>query len=177
MATRKPVIEEDTMTVAVERKDESYKGPRVRIFLPKLEDSGDAGITVDQYEHVTLSNEVKEENFTAEPSPSETERIIRLEGENIIRELKGYVICFAVEGKKISSEGLAEKFLALKASGISEISFVIGGSYGISAEIKRNANELISMSDMTFPHTLARVMAAEQIYRAFTISAGGKYHK
>ena len=95
--------------------------------------------------------EVKEENFTQEPSPAEIKRILEAEGENILKELKGYVICFAVEGKKISSEGLAEKFRSLKAAGTGEISFVIGGSYGISDNIKRAADELISMSAMTFP--------------------------
>ncbi len=121
--------------------------------------------------------EVKEENFTADPSPAEIQRILDAEGENIRKELKGYVICLAIEGEKTSSEKFADKLTSLKNRGEGEICFVIGGSHGISSAVKKSANELISMSDMTFPHTLARVMLAEQIYRAFMISGGGKYHK
>ena len=67
--------------------------------------------------------------------------------------------------------------MGLKDRGDGEITFVIGGSYGIAREVKNRANELISFSDMTFPHTLARVILVEQIYRAFMICSGAKYHK
>jgi len=121
--------------------------------------------------------EVKEENFTTDPSPSEAERIIDAEGDSLLKELKGYVICMAVEGKKYSSEKLAQRLRQLKDKGEGEITFVIGGSHGISPKVKARADELISFSDMTFPHTLFRVMLTEQIYRAFMIDSGAKYHK
>lgn len=121
--------------------------------------------------------EIKEENFVSTPTQAETEKIIALEGENILKELKGYVICLAVEGKRLSSEKLAEKIRTLKDGGEGEITFVIGGSYGIWDKVKRSANELVSFSDMTFPHTLFRVMFTEQLYRAFMIDSGAKYHK
>lgn len=88
-----------------------------------------------------------------------------------------HVIAMAVEGKKISSEMLAEKIKNIALYGTSEIVFIIGGSEGLDARVKQRANEKISMSDMTFPHHLARVMLVEQIYRAFKINEGGTYHK
>ena len=121
--------------------------------------------------------EVKEENFVTTPTPAEAQKILSIESERLEKEIKGYVICLAIEGKKISSEGLAQKIADLKSKGEGEITFVIGGSYGISNQLKQRADERISMSDMTFPHTLARVMLTEQIYRAFMIESGAKYHK
>ena len=131
---------------------------------------------ISRFAEITVK-EVREENFTAEPSPAETEKIIAAEGESLLKELKGYSICLAVEGKKLSSEKLADKLSMLKNRGDGEITFVIGGSYGVAKAVKDKCNELISFSEMTFPHTLARVMLAEQIYRAFMISSGSKYHK
>ena len=121
--------------------------------------------------------EIKEENFTNDPSPAEARKITELEGAGIEKELKGCVFCLAVEGKKISSEKFSEKLDKLIGGGAGEMTFVIGGSYGIAAAIKKRADELVSFSDMTFPHTLARVMLLEQLYRAFMISSGAKYHK
>lgn len=95
---------------------------------------------------------------------------------DILRACKGYTIALAVEGKKLSSEGLAEKIKKLSDEG-KDISFIIGSSCGLSAEVKRSADFLLSFSDMTFPHQLMRVILAEQVYRAFMINAGATYHK
>ena len=131
---------------------------------------------VSRFAEITVK-EVKEENFTSAPSCAEKEKITALEGERLKNELSGHVICLAVEGETLSSEKLADKISGLKDRGVGEITFVIGGSYGISPAVKRQANELVSFSRMTFPHTLFRVMLAEQIYRAFMISSGSVYHK
>ena len=88
-----------------------------------------------------------------------------------------YVIAMCIEGKKTDSPGLAEKLSQIALEGKSRVCFLIGGSEGLPAAIKKNADWQLSMSDMTFPHHLARVMLLEQIYRAFTIQAGAKYHK
>ena len=88
-----------------------------------------------------------------------------------------YVVAMAIEGKKVSSEGFAAMIDGLAVGGRSEIDFLIGGSEGLSEEVKNAADAKISMSDMTFPHHLARVMLAEQIYRAFKINEGSVYHK
>lgn len=88
-----------------------------------------------------------------------------------------YVIAMAIEGKKLSSEGLASLLEDCALKGKSRICFLIGGSEGLPESVKQAADFRLSMSDMTFPHHLARVMLLEQIYRAFSISAGAKYHK
>ena len=82
-----------------------------------------------------------------------------------------------IEGKKLSSPALAEKILKLGVDGFSTLNFVIGSSFGIADEIKKSCPLRLSMSDMTFPHQLARIMLLEQIYRSFQIINGTKYHK
>ena len=86
-------------------------------------------------------------------------------------------IALCVEGKKYSSEGLAETIKNAGVDGKSEITFIIGGSEGLSDEVKNASDLKISFSDMTFPHQLMRVILLEQVYRAFKIGAGEKYHK
>ena len=130
---------------------------------------------LSRYAKVTI-NEVKEKNITNEPNQSEIQEILKREGDEIKKELKGYVVAMAIEGKKLSSEGLAT-FIEKAKNLRGEITFVIGGSYGIDECVKKAADERISVSDMTFPHTLLRLMLTEQIYRAFTILEDGKYHK
>lgn len=103
-------------------------------------------------------------------------RTLSEEGSLILREMRGYTIVLAVEGKKLSSEALAEKVRQLCNAG-KEITFVIGSSCGLSEEVKAAADFLLSFSDMTFPHQLMRVILCEQIYRAFMINAGCEYHK
>ena len=120
--------------------------------------------------------EVKEENFK-NPSQADIKKIMSVEGERIEKALKGYPIALAIEGKKVSSEDLAKKIKSLTDRGEGEISFVIGGSYGIDERVKCLCKEKVSFSDMTFPHTLMRVMTTEQLYRAFAINAGSEYHK
>lgn len=120
--------------------------------------------------------EIKEENFVQEPTESQKLEIMKREGEKILKELKGYVIAMAIEGKKVSSLDFSRLILDLKDKD-GEITFVIGGSYGICNQVKERANLKISFSDMTFPHTLFRVMLVEQIYRGFMIGVDSKYHK
>ena len=112
-----------------------------------------------------------------ENSKNSASLISEKEGKNILPKLRGTVLALAIEGKKYSSEKFASKIKSLKDGGLGEITFVIGGSYGLSDEVKKKADELISFSDMTFPHTLARVMLTEQLYRAFTIINNVEYHK
>ncbi len=103
-------------------------------------------------------------------------RTLAEEGELISKELRGYVIVLAVEGHKLSSEGLAEKIKSLCDEG-REMTFVIGSSCGLDGKVKAAADYLLSFSDMTFPHQLMRVILCEQIYRAFMINSGSEYHK
>jgi len=114
-------------------------------------------------------------------NPSERERAIVLEkeGERILKKIpdSAHVTALCIEGKQVSSEALADNLSSLASSGVSHRVFIIGGSMGLSDTVKRRADWKLSFSPMTFPHQLMRVILLEQIYRAFTISAGGKYHK
>ena len=88
-----------------------------------------------------------------------------------------FTVAMCIEGKQLSSEELSEELTGAGVRGISQVCFVIGGSYGLSDVVKSAGKLRLSMSRMTFPHQLARVMVLEQIYRAFSIASGGKYHK
>ena len=101
------------------------------------------------------------------------------EGRGILNRVKeqSYVIALAISGKKRSSEQLAAQIEQLGIQGQSHITFIIGGSLGLSNEVLQRANEQLSFSDMTFPHQLMRVILAEQIYRSFRIQKNEPYHK
>ena len=88
-----------------------------------------------------------------------------------------YVIALAIEGKKLTSEKLAEKIDTLGITGTSHLVFLIGGSLGMSDRLLKRADYLLSFSDMTFPHQLMRVILLEQIYRSYRIIHGEPYHK
>ena len=103
-------------------------------------------------------------------------KILSEEGKSIIANLGGYNILLDIEGKAYSSEDLANKIKQTLLTS-STITFIIGGSYGVSDEVKRSVQERISFGRITMPHNLARVVALEQIYRAFMINSGAKYHK
>ena len=93
-------------------------------------------------------------------------------------DIKGaYNIAMCIEGKQLSSEKLSKKLSECGLNGFSTVNFIIGSSFGISPEIKAKADLRLSMSEMTFPHQLARIMHLEQVYRAFQISANTRYHK
>lgn len=121
--------------------------------------------------------ELPESKLSNNPSPADISKCIEIEGQSILQKAKGYLIPMCIEGKAMSSEDLAKRIEAISLNGTSEISFIIGGSYGLSDTIKKAGDFKLSMSPMTFPHQLARVMLLEQIYRGFQINSNGKYHK
>ncbi len=123
--------------------------------------------------------EVSEEKISDKPTQSDIDNTLKKEGERIISRIpKGAkVFSLCIEGTLISSEQLAERIASDGLQGVSEIAFIIGGSWGLSDEVKRLSCMKLSMSKMTFPHQLARVILCEQIYRAFQINCNGKYHK
>lgn len=86
-------------------------------------------------------------------------------------------IALCVEGKEISSEDFAKEISVSAVSGVSHVQFVIGASDGLTEEVKSACDRRLSFSKMTFPHQLMRVILLEQLYRAFNINSGGKYHK
>lgn len=98
------------------------------------------------------------------------------EAVDILRACRGYCIALAVEGKQCASESFSKKLGALCDKG-EEITFIIGSSCGLDARVKASARELLSFSEMTFPHQMMRVVLLEQVYRAFMIGCGSEYHK
>lgn len=123
--------------------------------------------------------ELPEVRLPDNPSPAEINAGLEKEADLILTKIpKGAWFCtLTPEGKMLSSEALAEKLADVKNSGKSSACFLIGSSFGIAPRIKANADFKLSMSPMTFPHHLARVMVLEQLYRAEAIQAGSKYHK
>ncbi len=123
--------------------------------------------------------ELPETRLPENPSPAEIARGLEKEGALIRAQIpKGSFVCaLAIEGRLLSSEALARQLAAVKSSGKSCACFLIGSSFGLAPEIKAQADLLLSMSPMTFPHHLARVMALEQLYRAESIQSGSRYHK
>lgn len=121
--------------------------------------------------------ELDEQRLPDKPSESDIERCLECEAKSILRLCKGYIISMCIEGKQFSSRELSDKFNNIAVSGNSTVSIVIGSSFGISQKVKDLSDLKLSMSKMTFPHQLARVMLLEQIYRSFQILNGGKYHK
>ena len=123
--------------------------------------------------------ELKDEATPDNPSDKERDGVLEKEGIRILEKIpdKSYVIALCIEGKQLSSVDLAKKIDSLSLSGSGNITFVIGGSLGLSDSVKKRADFKLSFSPMTFPHQLMRVILLEQLYRAFNISAGGKYHK
>ncbi|MEG0979117.1 MAG: 23S rRNA (pseudouridine(1915)-N(3))-methyltransferase RlmH [Oscillospiraceae bacterium] len=113
------------------------------------------------------------------PSDAQISNALKDEGDKIIEKIPNGSAVFAmcIEGKQRTSTELSDEIAKLAVDGASNITFVIGGSFGLSDEVKQKSGNKLSMSKMTFPHQLARVMLLEQLYRAFQISSGGKYHK
>ena len=110
-------------------------------------------------------------------SDKEIAAALEKEGQQLLKRMKGYNIAMCIEGKMLDSVQLSDKIAAAGVSGDSTVTFIIGSSYGLSEEVKRKADLRLSMSPMTFPHQLARVMLMEQIYRGYQIQSGRKYHK
>lgn len=123
--------------------------------------------------------EVAEARMPENPSPAQIEAGLREEGERILAKISNgsEVAALCIEGGQMPSEAFSGRLETLAVKGVSRMAFLIGGSWGLSSEVKRRAAWQLSFSKMTFPHQLARVMLLEQLYRAFQISHSGKYHK
>lgn len=123
--------------------------------------------------------ELPEARLPDTPSPTEIAAGLKKEATQILANVpkNAWFCVLTPEGKLLSSEDLAKTISSVKLSGKSSVCFLIGSSFGIAPEVKSTADLLLSMSRMTFPHHLARIMVLEQIYRAESIQAGTKYHK
>ncbi len=123
--------------------------------------------------------EVKEESFNEPLSDKEKEQVLQREGERILDAIRPRSFVFVLDrhGESWRSEDLAAEFQRLAVSGTSQVVFVIGGSLGLDPAVTARADVVLSFSAFTFPHQLMRLILLEQIYRAFTIVAGERYHK
>lgn len=122
--------------------------------------------------------EIPAANLPDEPNDTQISAALEKEAEQILKKIpsNSTVVAMCVEGKLYSSEDIA-KLLSKSAMNGGEVVFIIGGSYGLSENVKKRADIRMSASKMTFPHRLFRVMLLEQIYRGYKINSGGKYHK
>ena len=123
--------------------------------------------------------ELPEERLPEDPSPAQIEAALLKEAAAIRAKLPAgaALIALCVEGELRSSEALARQMDAWASQGVGQLVFLIGGSYGLDEGLKGEAWQRLSMSPMTFPHHLARVMLLEQLYRGFQINSGSRYHK
>ncbi len=123
--------------------------------------------------------ELPEERLPENPAPAQIEAALKKESAAIRTKLPkaAVVIALCVEGQRLSSEGLAARMQHWATQGSSQLTFLIGGSFGLHESAKETAQLRLSMSEMTFPHHLARVMLLEQLYRGFKIMEGSGYHK
>jgi 23S rRNA (pseudouridine1915-N3)-methyltransferase len=130
--------------------------------------------------YCTLSlEEVKEERLPENASKANEEEVLVEEGKRILKHIKSqsYVIALEIKGEKISSEGLAEKLYDLGLQGKSDVTFIIGGSLGLSREVLEKADFRLSFSKMTFAHQMMRLILLEQLYRSYKIIKNEPYHK
>ena len=123
--------------------------------------------------------ELADEKTPDRASDSENEKILDLEGNRILSKIgdREFVVVLAIEGKTLSSEEFSKQLEQASINGSSTLTFVIGGSLGLSKEVKKRANLSVSFGRLTLPHQLMRLVLTEQIYRAFTIQQGSPYHK
>ncbi len=128
-----------------------------------------------RYEEIELPDLPEREGA----SPAEEEQIRIREGEAVLQRIRpgDYVIALTIPGRKRSSEELSACLTSWKNRGLSRVVFLIGGSLGLGSNVLGRADEELSLSGMTFPHQLARVMLLEQLYRAENIAAVERYHK
>lgn len=123
--------------------------------------------------------ELDETKLSEKAGDTEIANALKSESEKILAKVgkESFMVAMCIEGKMMSSEELSKLFDRVSVEGKSRVDIIIGSSFGLSDEVKKRADLRLSVSPMTFPHQLFRVMILEQVYRAFQISTGGKYHK
>ena len=154
--------------IAVGKLKEKYLSEACREYLKRL----------TPYAKVEII-EINEYRISDNPSSSEIELVKEKEGKQILSKIsKGaFVIPMCIEGTQLSSEEFSDKINNLMLDSKGEFTFIIGGSYGLSNEVKQRGDLKLSFGKITLPHQLMRVVLLEQIYRAFSIINNSKYHK
>lgn len=123
--------------------------------------------------------ELADEKTPDKASESENQKILEIEGQRILSKVgdRDFVIVLVIEGKTLSSEEFSKQLEEASIKGFSTLTFIIGGSLGLTQDVKKRANLSVSFGRLTLPHQLMRLVLVEQIYRAFTIQQGSPYHK
>ncbi|MBE6099871.1 MAG: 23S rRNA (pseudouridine(1915)-N(3))-methyltransferase RlmH [Anaerovibrio sp.] len=153
--------------VAAGKLKEKYLTEGIKEFLKRLTPFANVNII-----------EINEEKMKDNPSEAEKQQVLAQEGQRLLKQVPegSYLIVLDVYGKNLSSEELAAKIDSLALNGKSHITFLIGGAFGLSQEVRQAADLLLSFSNMTFTHQMVRLLLVEQIYRSFKINRGEKYH-
>lgn len=153
--------------VAAGKIKEKYLTAGINEFLKRLKPFANVNIV-----------EINEEKMKDNPSEAEKKQVLAQEGQRLLKQVPegSYLYVLDVYGKAISSEELASQMQELGLKGRSSITFLIGGAFGLSEEVRAAADFRLSFSPMTFTHQMIRLLLTEQIYRAFKINRGEKYH-
>lgn len=153
--------------ITIGKIKEKYLTAGIDEFLKRLRPYGDVTVTV-----------LPEEKMPDNPSPAQKAQVLDKEGEKMLRHVRegSHLMTLDVGGKLVSSEELAESFSELALYGCSEISFIIGGPFGLSDIVRRKADKCISFGRITLTHQMIRLILIEQIYRAIKISRHEPYH-
>ena len=154
------------------------------IAIGKLKEKASISLVEEYAKRIRLFSkfeivEVSDQKIPQNASPKEEQMVLLKEGREVLSKIKDdeYVILMDLHGKTMDSEEFSRTLDKLFVSGKSNITFVIGGSLGVSEELVARSDLRFKMSDLTFPHQLVRILLVEQIYRAFTITKGITYHK
>ena len=153
--------------VAAGKLKEKYLTEGIKEFLKRLTPFANVNII-----------EINEEKMKDNPSEAEKQQVLAQEGQRLLKQVPegSYLIVLDVYGKNLSSEELAAQIDSLALNGKSHITFLIGGAFGLSQEVRQAADLLLSFSNMTFTHQMVRLLLVGQIYRSFKINRGEKYH-
>ena len=154
--------------ICVGKLKEKFLTDAIKEYSKRL--SAFCKLNITELDETKLPDRVSDSDI-ANALKSESEKILAKVGKD------AFVIAMCIEGKMMSSEELSKLFDRISVEGKSRVDIIIGSSFGLSDEVKKRADLRLSVSPMTFPHQLFRVMILEQVYRAFQISTGGKYHK
>ena len=154
--------------ICVGKLKEKFLTDAIKEYSKRL--SAFCKLNITELDETKLPDRVSDSDI-ANALKSESEKILAKVGKD------AFVIAMCIEGKMMSSEELSKLFDRIRVEGKSRVDIIIGSSFGLSDEVKKRADLRLSVSPMTFPHQLFRVMILEQVYRAFQISTGGKYHK
>lgn len=154
------------------------------IAIGKLKEKASISLVEEYAKRIRLFSkfeiiEVSDQKIPQNASPKEEQMVLLKEGREVLSKIKDdeYVILMDLHGKTMDSEEFSKTLDKLFVSGKSNVTFVIGGSLGVSEELVARSDFRFKMSDLTFPHQLVRILLVEQIYRAFTITKGITYHK